>query len=511
MNFTSLAFLLFFPLVLCLHRLLPLRLRPAALLLFSWFFYWYWNPWTFFLLLGATVVSYLAARRIADGEIKYRRFRMAVTVVLLLGGLFVFKYLGFAVWNLSGLFRSERVMLQILLPAGISFYTFQTLSYVIDVYHGRMKPERSFLYYALFVSFFPQLVAGPIERPESLLPELHALAERRQEGSSFEYLMQMAGGFFRKIVIADALAGFVDRVYAAPEKAAGPAAVLATVCFAVQIYCDFSGYSEIALGAAGLLGVKLTRNFRRPYAAADLRDFWHRWHITLTGWFTDYVYKPLGGSRKGLAAECRNILIVFCLSGFWHGAAWHYAVWGLIHGFGFIGYTLICSRREAGPAAENAGRRRFPQLAAETAGDRRLPQRNAETGIGSRKLPLPAARALTFAFVCFAWIFFRAESVRDALLMISRLPSGWNPVGFQSLLENLQSAGTGTLHLILVLAALPLLERLEERGPRLRLAADGSVRWEGYLILFEMLLVTAAAWSLQLAGSVTNAFLYFQF
>lgn len=276
MNFHSLEFLIFLPVVFVLHWVLPHRFRWALLLGASSLFYFWWNFWTGFLLVGATLVSWLCGRGIARSQSPYtRRALLVLALITCLGCLAVFKYAGFFA-SLAGL----ELSLQIILPVGISFYTFQTLSYVIDVYRGQGE-ESHFGYYALFVSFFPQLVAGPIERPGRLLPQLKAERTFSMENLSAGGWLLLEG-YFKKVVIADGLAPFVDQVYAAPGEALGPEIVLATVLFGLQIYCDFSGYSGIARGAAQLLGVELTENFRRPYEAASIREFWRRWHISLT-------------------------------------------------------------------------------------------------------------------------------------------------------------------------------------------------------------------------------------
>ncbi|MGX8698859.1 MAG: MBOAT family O-acyltransferase, partial [bacterium] len=282
MSFRSGAFLLFLPAVAALYRAMPRGGRWALLLAASLWFYGSWD-WRYLpLLLGVTLLSWLCGRGIA-GARRGRRFFLALALAGSLGTLFLFKYADFFLGT----------GLSLVLPVGISFYTFQTLSYVIDIYRGEAEPERHFGLYALFVSFFPQLVAGPIERPGDLLPQLRRAETPTREdwAAGCFWLLR---GFVKKVVIADRLAHAVDAVYAAPAEANGLAVLLATLLFGVQIYCDFSGYSEIALGAARLLGIRLTRNFDRPYAAASLREFWRRWHISLTRWLRDYLYLPLG-------------------------------------------------------------------------------------------------------------------------------------------------------------------------------------------------------------------------
>lgn len=453
MSFCSLEFLLFLPAVVAIHWLLPHRFRWALLLGASWLFYFWWDFWTGFLLVGTTLASWLCARSIARSHTqKGRRGMLILALALCLGCLAAFKYTGFFA-SLAGLEMS----VQIILPVGISFYTFQTLSYVIDVYRGKTE-ERHFGYYALFVSFFPQLVAGPIERPEHLLPQLKAERKFRVENLSAGGWLLLEG-YFKKVVIADSLAPFVDRVYAAPVEALGPEVVLATVLFGLQIYCDFSGYSDIARGAARLLGVELTENFREPYGAVTVREFWRRWHISLTSWFTDYVYIPLGGNRKGLSRQVLNILIVFLLSGLWHGAGWTFVVWGLIHGLYQTAGVVWAHVRET-PPKQNAW-----------------------------------AHVRTFLLVSFPWLFFRAPSMGDALTLFSRLFTGWS--GLLPVLGQV-------LSLALPLACLPLAERLSG-GQRQR-------DWyASVLTVFCALTAIGTAWLAHLAGGGENAFIYFQF
>ena len=259
----------------------------------------------------------------------------------------------------------------IILPVGISFYTFQAMSYVIDVYRGTIPAEAHFGYYALYISFFPQLVAGPIERAGTLIPQLRQERRLKQE-DVIAGLKLIISGLFRKLAVADLLAPFVDAVYRA-DTPDGCAVALATLLFAVQIYCDFSGYSEIAAGSARLLGIRLMRNFDRPYAAASIRDFWRRWHVSLTVWFTDYVYIPLGGNRHGLARQLLATIAVFALCGLWHGAEWSFLIWGLLHA-GYMAVYLLWRQHS------------------------------------KKALPRPAGQILTLAAVCFAWLFFRAGS-----------------------------------------------------------------------------------------------------
>ncbi|MCD8086062.1 MAG: MBOAT family protein [Clostridiales bacterium] len=470
MSFTSLEFLCFLPVVTALYWLCPQRQRWAVLLAASYGFYMSWAPWTGLLLAGATLLSWLAGRRIAAAtSLGLRRLWLALGCGGPLACLALFKYADFALETVG-----SDLVLGLVLPIGISFYTFQTLSYVVDVYRGDLAPEGHLGYYALFVSFFPQLVAGPIERPGHLLPQLRA--DHRPRWADFcQGLVLLARGYFKKLVIADYFALLADPVFAAVEEANGPGTAAAAALFAVQIYCDFSGYSDIASGAARLLGIELMENFRRPYLAQTVRDFWRKWHISLTQWFTDYLYKPLGGSRRGKARQICNVLIVFLVSGLWHGAAWHYVVWGGIHGCYLAAGLLLGGRLS-----------RFP-----------LPGR----------LTVWVRRLWVFLLVCLAWIFFRAETVGDALTLLLALPTGWNLQGLAAA-QTLMGAGRLDLLAIpLLLCCLTLLEGTPL--PTGRGSLRGETRWA--LTLYYLLTAILLGWLMLLAGDGETAFLYFQF
>ena len=461
MNFNTLEFLLFLPAVLALHWALPHRLRWALLLASSWLFYFWWEPMAGLLLVAVTAATWLCGLGAArERPPAVRRACLAMALGACLGCLGVFKYAGFFA-GLAGASPGWRL----LLPVGISFYTFQALSYVLDVYRGRTAPEGHFGYYALFISFFPQLVAGPIERSGRLLPQL-----RRERTLSREQLSAggwlLLTGYFKKAAIADGLAPLVDAVYAAPGQAAGPEIIAATALFGLQIYCDFSGYSDIARGSAGLLGVELMENFQAPYAARSIREFWRRWHISLTAWFTDYVYIPLGGSRRGLPRRCFNIMAVFLLSGLWHGADWTFVAWGGIHGIYQV-CGVLAARRTGG----------------------RTPQ-----GLGTGLLRCAA----TFSLVTFAWLFFRAQSMADAWLLLSRLGTGWGAAQ-----GPLLSMARQLPFVLPALACLHFLHRLPARppaplGPRV-------------LTVSALLLCITLGWWTSLSGGGGNAFIYFQF
>jgi len=321
MLFNSLPFMIFFPVVTLVYYLLPYRWRWGWLLAASCFFYMWFKPVYILILLVTILIDYSAARMIHRHRLRPRRKRawLVASIVSTLAVLFVFKY--------QGLFHESHL----LLPIGLSFHTFQSLSYVIEVYRGHQEPERHFGFYSLYVMFYPQLVTGPIERPQNLLRQLHIdqpfKPENLQRG-----VMLILFGLFAKMVVADNLAGYVDQIYAQPEQYGSGAIALGLVFYSFQIYCDFFGYSTIALGCAKAMGYDLMDNFRAPYLSTSVGEFWHRWHISLSSWFRDYVYIPLGGSRVGVSRWMLNIMVVFLLSGLWHGANWTFVVWGGMHG-----------------------------------------------------------------------------------------------------------------------------------------------------------------------------------
>ena len=338
MTFNSGGFLIFYPIALLLYFLLPKKLSRYSLLFMSCIFYLAWDVSLIWLIFFTTAVSYISSHIIERTNKRgVKRFCIVITLLACLGVLFFFKYynflaetLGWALKEING--TTYDFTLNLVLPVGISFYTFQTLSYVIDVYRGEEKAERNFATFALYVTFFPQLVAGPIERPGNLLPQLREKNKLTSDNARVG-LSKMAVGFFKKIVVADILAEFVNAVYNDAANATGPALVIATVFFGFQIYCDFSGYTDIAIGCARVMGIKLMKNFDRPYKALSIKEFWARWHISLSTWFRDYLYFPLGGSRCSKPRHMFNLFMVFFVSGLWHGANWTFVIWGLLHAF----------------------------------------------------------------------------------------------------------------------------------------------------------------------------------
>lgn len=389
MLFNSLHFLLFFPITCIIYYLLPtVRMRNLFLLAASYYFYMNWNASYALLLLTSTFITYEAAIRIGKApSTKQKRAYLIVSLIINLSILFFFKYYNFAISTINEILfplNDEYLLphLHLLLPVGISFYIFQALGYSIDVYRGHAKSERDFLTYALFVSFFPQLVAGPIERSTNLLPQF-------KEKHKFSYNLAMEGirlmiwGFFLKLVLADRCSLYVDSIYNNLEEHNGGSYLLAAILFTFQIYGDFSGYSLIAIGAARVMGFHLMDNFRRPYMATSVTEFWHRWHISLSTWFKDYVYIPLGGNRVSQWKNYLNIMVTFTISGIWHGANWTFIAWGALHGL------LQCTEKRIGWAKREW-----------------------------KGTPRICHMMLTFSMVCLTWIIFRANNLKEAVSVI---------------------------------------------------------------------------------------------
>jgi D-alanyl-lipoteichoic acid acyltransferase DltB (MBOAT superfamily) len=407
MLFNSLQYLVFFPIVVILYFIFPFRYRWLWLLTCSYYFYMSWEARYAGLLFVSTFVTYLGGLGLQlanDRKEKKSPRQLAITkkaIVLLslvmnLGILFFFKYFNF--FNRVGEALFDRFSLEwgvsdvnVLLPIGISFYIFQALGYTIDVYRGKIEAERHFGKYALFVSFFPQLLAGPIERASHLLPQFEIKTKYSYE-STKEGLLLIGFGLFKKVVIADRVAVLVNNVYNNLEQYGSVTLMIATAFFAVQIYCDFSGYTDMAIGSAKVLGYDISPNFNRPYFSRSITEFWRRWHMTLYNWFRDYIYIPLGGSRVKKYRKHINLMVVFMISGLWHGAAYHFVAWGLIHGF----YCIVGDMTK-GIRAKVAT---FLRVDTESFGHRLY------------------QTLTTFAFVCFAWMFFRVSAMRDAIYII---------------------------------------------------------------------------------------------
>ena len=487
MNFNSLAFLIYLPIVVAVHWLLPHRARKYWLLAASYFFYMYWNPFLILLLLASTTVDYccgLGMGRFRE-QAGVRRLLLCVSICANLGMLFFFKYWDFFGALADNLFAALGLAwrvpeLNLILPVGISFYTFQTMSYTIDVYRGDFPPERDPVSFALYVTFFPQLVAGPIESPANLLPQLKAERTPCWEDFSAGFRLLLCG-FFRKCVVADLCGIYVNRVFDALDGADSLAVFLAGGLFCFQMYCDFAGYSEIAAGSARLLGVRLMRNFDRPYLSQSYAEFFRRWHISLNRWFTSYVYIPLGGSRKGTARKLLNTVIVFALCGLWHGANWTYVLWGLYAAFWVCLESLL--KRPARAAAERL----------------------------SIPLGHPAVkwfrRGYMFLIFVPAALLFRAPTVEAAGTALARLfTAGIHPDAALAL------TGFNSFSIALVALALAAMVRVYDWGiydlPPAKTARKSAERLvsAAYLVL-----TVALCWLALLATEDLAGFAYFQF
>lgn len=450
------------------------------LLVSSYFFYMCYQPELVFLIFGTTLISWISAKGIERTERKaIKKLFLAITLTASLGVLFFYKYFDFLSESIFGIFDKDPIVLNLILPVGISFYTFQTLSYVIDVYRGDVKTEKNFFFYALFVSFFPQLVAGPIERPGNLIPQLrepHAWSSSDAKKGSKQMLM----GFFKKICVADTVSVFVDSVYNSPETATSLGIIIATLLFAIQIYCDFSGYTDIAIGASRIMGIRLMKNFDHPYSATSIKEFWSRWHISLSSWFRDYLYIPLGGSRVSRPRHLFNLFAVFLVSGLWHGAAWTFVVWGALHGFYQIVGNLTAKHRDA-----------------------------LVESLGFSKTSLPVVwtrRVITFLLISFAWLFFRAASLSDAALLLSRLFGGAGSIS-----ETFSSMGITPVNAALVIVSIAVLV-ICDRLLTYEDTDDSSSFFmlkQGSFIYF--IWVILILWALLLSKDMSSTFIYFQF
>lgn len=487
MLFNSFEFLGFFTIVLFLYYLIPHRFRWIMLLISSYYFYASWNLELIVLIAGTTVITYACGRLLDKKNIKtgIRKLYLTIGVALPLLALVFFKYFNFFGETINSIFDIISIKmnvrsLNVILPVGISFYTFQTLSYVIDVYRGEKSVEKHIGIYALYVSFFPQLVAGPIERSTNLLPQF-------KEVHSFDYkdvtygLKKAAVGLFKKIVIADSVACYVDMIYNNVSEYSGLYLILATVLFAIQIYCDFSAYSDIAIGVAQMMGFRLMKNFDSPYFSKSIKEFWRRWHISLSSWFRDYIYIPLGGNRVRIPRYYLNIFITFTLSGLWHGANYTFLVWGSLYGL----YMIF------GAFTEKARDNAYSALK-----------------INQNSLLVQIWRTtITFSLVCFAWVFFRSNNINDALYVITHSFDGiYVPIGV--LIRSMAIIPGRNVVVVSILLLfvydylslkMDILSALE-RKPTL-------VRWVCYFGYIGYMVIYFLLYS-KLEG---NAFIYFQF
>ncbi len=503
MLFNSLAYLIFFPVIVLVYFLIPWhRVRNGMLLVASYYFYMRWDPRFIVLMIGVTLVSYFCGLLVSISqkeeaehvEKDLRRTGNAkiyttVTIVAMLLVLGWFKYANFLTGNLVSLMRLIGVelaipKLNVALPVGISFFTFQAMGYVIDVYRGTTEVEKNFFRFALFVSFFPQLVAGPIERSGHLLQQFkdkHTFDSRRV----LKGLMLMVWGFFIKMVLADRIAIIVDQVFNYYTSYQGTILMLGAGLFSFQIYCDFNGYSLIAIGSAQVLGFDLIQNFEQPYLARTVADFWRRWHMSLTNWFRDYIYFPLGGSRVAKWKKYRNIMIVFLISGLWHGADWTYVIWGGMNGLMQVIGDIINPARKKLLAKLHVNENSFGHRLVQT--------------------------FLTYVYVTIAWVFFRATSVKSAVDIIVGSVKTLNPwVLFDGTIYNLGLNQMDFWAMVISLLVLLAVDILHENKIQIRESIMGQplpVRWAiVYAALFMILI-----FGIYGPGYDAASFIYFQF
>lgn len=489
MLFNSFSFLLFFPIVTLIYFLIPQNKRYLWLLVASYYFYMSWNPKYALLLALSTVITFLGGLSITKSKnIAGKKLAVAISFILNLSILFFFKYFDFFIDNINLIFQNIGLQFlnpsfDVLLPVGISFYTFQALSYTVDLYRNEIPAEKNILKYALFVSFFPQLVAGPIERSKNLLPQIsqtHFFEWNRMK----EGLLLMGWGFFLKLVVADRTAILVNQVYNDFFEYNGFELSFATLFFGMQIYCDFYSYSLIAKGSAHVMGFKLMDNFKQPYFSTSIAEFWRRWHISLSSWFRDYLYIPLGGNRKGTFRKYLNNMMVFLVSGLWHGANWTFVIWGFLHGI----FLVIGSITR--PIKDSI----FTFLHIKGTWPIRFLQ-----GI------------ITFILVNFAWIFFRASDLGQAKVIIQKIFSNWNMHSYSK--EMFYNMGLNENNFLILMFALLLLtcaSILTYRGVKLeRIITQSNAILQGliYLVLIFIILIFGIYGPLYSASQ----FIYFQF
>lgn len=495
MSFNSIHFLIFFPLVTIIYFLIPYKIKYLWLLISSYYFYMCWNPKYELLIAFSTITTYLSgifidkANNISDyrKSILVKRSCVALSFIINLGIMFLFKYYNFFTSSLAKALSYFNITLTIpvfdfLLPVGISFYTFQALSYTVDIYRKDIPAEKNLAKYALFVSFFPQLVAGPIEKSKDLLYQFN-------NDTKFEYyrvksgLIQIMWGFFQKVFIADRLCILVNTVYNSPYDYAGCQIIIATLFFAFQIYCDFSAYSDIAIGCARVLGFNLTKNFRQPYFSKSIKEFWRRWHITLGSWFKDYLYIPLGGNRKGTFRTYVNIMIVFLSSGLWHGASITFVIWGALHGFYQVFADIVKPIKE-----------KIHKIF------------NINTEVFSYKF---FQILITFILVNFAWIFFRANSFYDAKIIVRNL-FVFNPwILTDGSLYNLGLESKEFFAAIIGIIVLVFVDTLQTKYNLIDKLSEQNMlfRWSVYIITIVIILI----FGIYGPGYNDAQFIYFQF
>ena len=477
MLFNSIEFLIFFPVVTFLYFALNHQYRWFLLLVASCVFYCFFIPKYLLILIFTIIIDYFAGIWIENTQGKRKKWALIMSLIANIGVLAAFKYPNFIIENLNAVLHKSGShtgfdLLKIILPIGLSFHTFQAMSYTIEVFRGNQKAEKHFGIYALYVMFYPQLVAGPIERPQYVLHQFH-------EKHEFSYPLMVSGlrlmlwGMFKKVVIADRLTIFVDKVYNHQEAYQGLPLIVATLFFTIQIYCDFSGYSDIAIGSARVMGFDLMKNFDRPYLSKNISEFWSRWHISLSTWFKDYLYIPLGGNRVSKPRHYFNLFFVFMVSGLWHGANWHYVIWGALHGVYLI----------------------FGQLT----------KKIQDKVLNFIKFPLLIKiihGSITFVLVAFAWIFFRANTNRDAI----QITKGILKPSSHSWQEVYEMIGQSDFNLILISIGIMELVQWLMRGKEIDTLLAPLQKWQRWGIYYLLLFLI-------LSFGVYNQtqFIYFQF
>ena len=494
MLFNSLDFMIFFPIVVLVYFIIPKKIRYIWLLVVSYYFYMCWNV-EYALLIGiSTIITYLSGLLLGKFQkIWLRKLVVALSFISNLGILIFYKYFDFILENVNLVLQKMDVQMvsnpfDIILPVGISFYTFQALSYTMDVYRNEIEPEKNPLRYGLFVSFFPQLVAGPIERSKNLLKQVknvHNLKlwnyDRVANG-----LVMMVWGLFQKMVIADRISIYVDSVYENLYAVGTTETFFAAIGFSIQIYCDFAAYSTIAIGAAKVMGFELMENFDTPYFATSIKEFWRRWHISLSTWFRDYLYIPMGGNRKGKIRKYFNVLVTFLVSGLWHGASWNYVLWGGFHGiYQIIGEILLPVRKKVVSifkVNENVFSYKFGQM------------------------------VFTFSLTTLTWVFFRAKTLEEALYFFERMFTRWNPWVFFN--EGLYNFGLDRVEVNILFVALITMFLVEwVKYTKNKVISDFLMEqnlWFRWLVVIGWIVLILVYGEYGLTFD-SNQFIYFQF
>lgn len=494
MLFNSLDFLIFFPIVVLVYFIIPKKIRYVWLLIASYYFYMCWNA-QYALLIGvSTLITYLSGLFLWKlNSVPLKKLVVAISFISNLGILVFYKYFDFILDNINVVLSKMNAQIvdnpfDILLPVGISFYTFQALSYTVDVYRKDIEAERNPLKYALFVSFFPQLVAGPIERSKNLLNQMKNIEnikvwnyDRVANG-----VVLMVWGLFQKMVIADRISIFVDAVYDKLYVVGSIETIFAAIGFSIQIYCDFAAYSTIAIGAAKVMGVELMENFDTPYFAASIKEFWRRWHISLSTWFRDYLYIPMGGNRKGTLRKYFNLMVTFLVSGLWHGASWNYVIWGGLHGFyQIIGEVLAPVRKKIIKLCQ----------------------------VNEKVFSFKFGQILfTFSLTTLTWVFFRAETLKEALYFFERMFTRWNPWVFFN--EGLYNYGLDRVEVNILFVALIVMFLVEIlKYLKNKVISDFLMEqnlWFRWVVVIGMVVAILVYGQYGIAFD-SNQFIYFQF